>query len=77
VKKNAAKMNPNAPISIHKFDPIKQPFRRLTATDVIHSSVAFRADGNGRQHNNPPATLAVVDDSGKRLGSFGSTGATA
>jgi uncharacterized protein (DUF2235 family) len=77
VAKNAAKMNPDAPISVHKFDPIKQPFRHLTANDVIHSSVAFRADGSGRQHNNPAATFAVVDDNGKRLGLFGSTGASA
>ena len=68
VRKNAEKMNPNTSISIHKLDPIKQPFRKLKPTDMVHSSVAFRADGNGRQHNNPPSTLAAVDDTGKRMG---------
>jgi uncharacterized protein (DUF2235 family) len=73
VKKNAAMMKLDSAISIHKFDPIKQPFRPLSETDLLHSSVAFRADGSGREHNNPMLKLAVIDDAGKRIGLFDRT----
>ena len=38
--------------------------------DVVHESVTFRADTKTRQHNNPPANLAKVDDTGNSAGTF-------
>ena len=70
VKKNRARMKPEAPISIHSIDPIKNKFRVVRTSDEVHSSVRFRADRGKRQHNNPPAGVAVVSDTGRRLRGF-------
>lgn len=69
VGKNAEKMKVDCPISIHKLDLIKQPFRGVRPNDLVHSSVVFCPDAGGRHHNNP-LNLAVVDDVGQRIGIF-------
>lgn len=53
--------NPDAPIS-KNFDPKLDPPRRIAPTDTLHASVRPRGSVGGREHNDPPAGLNVVDD---------------
>ena len=69
VRENAGKMKPDCPISIHRIDLIKQPFRSVAPQDLVHSSVTFCADSGGRQHNNP-LNVTVVNDSGHHVRVF-------
>lgn len=55
---------PEAPISVHAFDPVKNRFRDVHWNDWVHASVQPRADGGQREHNNPPAGLTRMDDDG-------------
>jgi uncharacterized protein (DUF2235 family) len=59
---NAARMKPECPISIHKLDLVRQPFRTIFDGDKVHSSVVSCVDSGGRFYNNPRAGLHVVDD---------------
>jgi len=64
VEQHHALMNPDAEIRPVKLDPIKDPFRTVMWTDVVHASVRRRPRTASIEHNNPPAGLQVVDDSG-------------
>ena len=75
VARNAARMDPAAPISNHSFDPIKNRFRVVRWNDTAHASVQFRADTKNRAHNNPPDGVAKVDDAGNPAGTFTRTAA--
>jgi len=68
VLKNAQRMNADCPISVHQEHRLEelQPFRTLTIYDLVHVSVKPRQDSGDRHHNNPPATLARVNDAGER-----------
>lgn len=70
VRQNAARRDPTAPISTHRFDLIRDPFRPVAWTDRVHQSVRFRPDTRARHHNNPPRNLAVVDDAGRIVRRF-------
>jgi uncharacterized protein (DUF2235 family) len=70
VAENAARIKPATKISDHRFDLIKQRFRRVRSHDVVHESVNRRGDSDGREHNNPPIGLARVDNAGNPVGSF-------
>jgi uncharacterized protein (DUF2235 family) len=61
---------PDTPISVHKRDPIPDPFRIVNWNDRVHVSVSFRADEKPRAHNNPPPGVEVVDDDGIVVGRF-------
>jgi uncharacterized protein (DUF2235 family) len=71
VRQAAERRQPACPISIHRVDLIKQPFRRMWPLDIIHSSVVLCADADGRRHNNPPAGVNVVDDDCRFIAKFG------
>jgi uncharacterized protein (DUF2235 family) len=72
VQENRARINPDAPISEkQRYDLIPNRFRVVRWNDTVHASVSHRADGNGREHNNPPKGLAVADDDGAFVGQFG------
>jgi len=66
VQENEARIDPNFPISLHDTHLIEDlgPFRAISTYDLAHVSVQPRKDGGGREHNNPPATLARVNDRG-------------
>lgn len=70
VAQNAARINQQAIISVHDFDPIKNRFRVVRWNDQAHVTVSFRPDTGQRQHNNPPGGLALVDDLGLQIGAF-------
>ena len=70
IAKNAARRNPAAPISVHKFDPIKNRFPAVRTSDLVHESVTFRQDDKDRQHNNPPNGAAKVNNGGGSAGPF-------
>ncbi len=71
VARNQLRMNPAAAISEkQKYDLVPDRFRVVRWNDQAHTSVAFRADGAGREHNNPPDGLALVDDTGVVVGQF-------
>jgi uncharacterized protein (DUF2235 family) len=67
---NKRRFQPEARISVHEKDLLKQKFRIIRSTDETHSSVTFRNDTRARKHNNPPAGLSVVSDTGRRLRGF-------
>jgi uncharacterized protein (DUF2235 family) len=67
---NAERINQQAIISVHGFDPIKNRFRVVRWNDQAHVTVGFRPDTKQRLHNNPPNGLALVDDLGAQVGSF-------
>ena len=67
---NAARRKAASPISIHKFDLIKNRFRAVRSSDFIHQSVVFCKDDKDRQHNNPPVGCCVVSDAGVECGKF-------
>ncbi|MGH9657653.1 MAG: phospholipase effector Tle1 domain-containing protein, partial [Bryobacteraceae bacterium] len=71
VNRNASRINAGSPISVHSFDLIKNRFRVVRWNDVAHNTVRFRDNDKDRQHNNPPLSLALVDDSGRSAGQFG------
>jgi uncharacterized protein (DUF2235 family) len=52
--------NPDAPISTN-FDPKLDPARKIEPTDIVHASVRPRGRVGGREHNDPPATLRVIE----------------
>jgi uncharacterized protein (DUF2235 family) len=52
--------NPDAPIS-RTFDPKLDPARRIEPTDIVHASVRPRGRFGGVEHNDPPATLRVIE----------------
>ena len=62
LQRRQAQMNPSTKISENSFDPIKDPYRPIPWTDVVHNSVTMRAGAN-----NPPRGLKVVDDDGRVL----------
>ena len=66
VNQNAARMNPDCPISLHPQHLLEQlvHFRKVEQTDLVHSSVSNRQDGGGRHHNNPPAGCPKIGDDG-------------
>jgi uncharacterized protein (DUF2235 family) len=71
VQKSRARANPDAVISERqRYDLIPNRFRVVRWNDTVHASVSHRGDGNGREHNNPPVGLAVVDDDGAFVGQF-------
>lgn len=71
VAKNQARRNPTAAISEkQKYDLVPDRFRVVRWNDQAHDSVAHRADGAGREHNNPPDGLALVADNGTVTGHF-------
>jgi uncharacterized protein (DUF2235 family) len=59
IQRQAANMNPAAAISENR-DPIKDPYRPIPWTDVVHHSVTYREGAY-----NPPQGLQIVDDDGK------------
>ncbi len=72
IQKNRARINPDAAISEkQRYDLIPNRFRVVRWNDTVHASVSQRADGAGREHNNPPTGLAVVNDDGAFVGQFG------
>ena len=70
VRKNRARMNKQALISVHKMDLIKNRFRVVRPVDRVHDSVSFRRDTAKRKHNNPPAGVAAVNDRGRQVRKF-------
>ncbi|NOZ10192.1 MAG: DUF2235 domain-containing protein [Gammaproteobacteria bacterium] len=62
IQTQATKMEPGAAISKNKIDPVKDPLRPISWTDVVHYSVAYRKGAH-----NPPDGLQVVDDDGNIL----------
>ena len=60
-QKRLGQVNPAAAIS-RDFDPVKDPYRPIPWTDVVHKSVTLRAGAH-----NPPKGLRVVDDDGQFL----------
>jgi uncharacterized protein (DUF2235 family) len=70
VAQNAARMNPDCPISLHKEHDLEKltPFRKARTNDEVHTSVKICKDEGGRHYNNPPATLARVNDNGDAMG---------
>lgn len=58
ITKRQGQRNPNASVS-KNTDPIKDPYRPIAWTDVVHVSAAHR-DGA----HNPPKGLKMVDDDG-------------
>ena len=70
VKKNRARMNPEATITKGRNSAGKEKFRVVRATDPVHESVRYRADGRARRHNNPPAGVVVVSNTGRKVRSF-------
>jgi len=64
VERFAGRRDPDAPISVHDFDPVKNRFRTVRWTDWVHESVGPRRDRGKRQHNNPPAGLTRMADDG-------------
>jgi hypothetical protein len=52
--------DPDAPIS-RNFDPKLDPARRIEPTDIVHASVRPRGRVGGREHNDPPASLRVIE----------------
>lgn len=77
VRKIAEKRKMDCPISIHKVDLVKQPFRRLFPLDVLHSSVAVCTDKDGRRYNNPSNGLNVIDDECNFIAKFGTAAGAA
>ncbi len=69
-EQNAGRVNPQAEISVHELDLIKNRFRVVRWNDLAHSTVSFRPDTKKRQHNNPPSGLTLVDDLGQQAGVF-------
>jgi len=55
---------PDARISKHDYDLVKNRFRTVRWNDRVHDSVAAR---DPKSHNNPPLGLAVVNDDGVAL----------
>ncbi len=55
---------PDARISKHDYDLIKNRFRTVRWNDRVHDSVTAR---DPKSHNNPPLGLAVTDDLGGML----------
>ena len=70
VKKNRARMKPDATITKGKESVGQEKFRVVRATDPVHQSVRFRADSKTRRHNNPPAGAVVVSNTGRQVRSF-------
>lgn len=70
VTRNRKRRKKASPISVHSFDPIKNKFRVVRGNDRIHESVAFRADSGKRKHNNPPAGVVAIADSGRQVRKF-------
>jgi hypothetical protein len=52
--------DPDASIS-RTFDPKLDPARRIEPTDLVHASVRPRGRVRGLEHNDPPATLRVIE----------------
>jgi hypothetical protein len=70
VSQNAQRMDATKPISfdlIHALAPLEPP-RPLRTSDVVHVSVTQRdpvtVNGVVYHYNNPPASLARIDDNG-------------
>jgi len=65
VAENGKRMNADCPICLHKQHDLERlvHFRKIRDNDVVHFSVTARADGDGRHHNNPAATLSRINDS--------------
>lgn len=59
LQRRQEQMNLSAAIS-KDFDPVKDPYRPIPWTDVVHQSVTIRAGAH-----NPPKGLRVVDDDGR------------
>jgi hypothetical protein len=70
VRRNRARMKPDAPISVHSFDPVKNKFRVVRWNDQVHATVRARTDTRKRQHNNPPVGVPVVNDAGRKVRKF-------
>lgn len=70
IRKNRARMKPEAPISKGKESVGRERFRVVRATDLVHQSVSFRPDSPRRRHNNPPNGTAVVSNTGRRVRAF-------
>lgn len=69
VARNRARMDPGRAISPGpKYDLIKNPFRIVRWNDPVHESVSARGDAN--KHNDPPAGVARIDDTGHEVGRF-------
>ena len=66
VSRQKKKKKPSTKTSSN-FDLIKDPFRPVRWTDVVHESVRRRSSSGKKKHNNPPAGLRVVNDAGKIL----------
>ncbi len=64
VEQHRRLMNPDAEIRPVRIDPIKDPFRPVMWTDVVHASVRRRVSTASIEYNNPPSGLQVVDDGG-------------
>ena len=52
--------DPDAPIS-RNFDPKLDPARPIGPADIVHASVRPRGRVGGLEHNDPPATLRVIE----------------
>ncbi|MPZ20755.1 MAG: fructose-bisphosphate aldolase [Luteitalea sp.] len=70
VAKNAARLRPERPISVHEYDLVKGRFRTVRWNDQVHYSVAFRNDTRQRQYNNAPENVVLVNDEGVEVGRF-------
>ncbi len=53
--------DPSAAIS-KNFDPIKDPQRKILSDDLVHESVQPRGSLDGKEHNDPPPGLQVIED---------------
>jgi uncharacterized protein (DUF2235 family) len=70
VKKNRARMQPRAPVSIHGKGIGKSRLRVVRAGDPVHQSVRFRPDTAKRRHNNPAVGAVMVSNTGRKVRSF-------
>ncbi len=70
VSRNSARANMLANISTHGVGLVEGRDRAVRWNDIVHSSVAFRPSDSMTHHNNPPANVVVVDDTGTQTGHF-------
>jgi uncharacterized protein (DUF2235 family) len=75
VEGNRARTDPDADISERqRYDLVPNRFRVVRWNDTVHESVTARVDGKGREHNDPPIGLAMINDEGLFTGQFGLPG---
>ncbi len=70
VKDNSARKKEEARISVHKKEIGTSRSRVVRVGDPVHASVSYRKDTAARKHNNPPEGAVLVNNTGKKAGTF-------